>query len=126
VIDPGQRGVEGLLRELAPQVLGVLVRRFGDFDACEDALQEALLAAALHWAKDGTPDNPRGWMLQTAGRRFIDLARSEADHHRLHAVRAHLLEMTGDRKAARAEYREAAALTTSLPERRYLLGRAAR
>ena len=48
-------GVEDLLRELAPQVLGVLVRRYGDFDAAEDAVQEALLAAAVHWPRDGVP-----------------------------------------------------------------------
>ncbi len=70
-------GVEDLLRELAPQVLGVLVRRYGDFDAAEDAVQEALLAAALHWPQEGVPANPRGWLLQTATRRMIDQRRSE-------------------------------------------------
>jgi RNA polymerase sigma factor (sigma-70 family) len=69
--------VEDLLRELAPQVLGVLVRRFGDFDAAEDAVQEALLAAALHWPAEGLPDNPRGWLIQTAARRLTDQFRSE-------------------------------------------------
>ena len=59
-------GVEDLLRELAPQVLGALVRRYGDFDAAEDAVQEALLAAAAHWPRDGVPANPRGWLIQTA------------------------------------------------------------
>jgi RNA polymerase sigma factor (sigma-70 family) len=82
VTDPDQPGVEGLLRSLAPQVLGILVRRFGDFDACEDALQEALLAATLHWAADGIPDKPRGWLLQTATRRFTDLTRSEQARRR--------------------------------------------
>jgi RNA polymerase sigma factor (sigma-70 family) len=77
VTDLVRPDVEGLLRSLAPQVLGTLVRRFGDFGACEDALQEALLAAAVHWTRDGIPEHPRGWLLQTAGRRFIDLARSE-------------------------------------------------
>ena len=52
-------GVEELLRELAPQVLGALVRRYGDFDAAEDAVQEALLAAAVHWPRDGVPDGAR-------------------------------------------------------------------
>jgi RNA polymerase sigma factor (sigma-70 family) len=70
-------GVEDLLRELAPQVLGALVRRFGDFDAAEDAVQEALLAAALHWPRDGVPAKPRGWLLQTAERQMIDQWRSE-------------------------------------------------
>jgi RNA polymerase sigma factor (sigma-70 family) len=68
---------EGLLRELAPQVLGVLVRRYADFAAAEDAVQEALLAAALHWPRDGVPEEPRGWLIQTATRRMIDQWRSE-------------------------------------------------
>jgi RNA polymerase sigma factor (sigma-70 family) len=62
---------------LAPQVLGVLVRRSGDFDAAEDAVQEALLAAALRWPRDGVPAKPRGWLVQTAVRRMIDQRRSE-------------------------------------------------
>ncbi len=65
-------GAEDLLRELAPQVLGTLVRRYGDFDAAEDAVQEALLAAAVHWPRDGVPEKPRGWLIQTAERRLID------------------------------------------------------
>ena len=69
--------VEDLLRESAPQVLGALVRRYGDFDAAEDAVQEALLAAALHWPRDGVPEKPRGWLIQTAERRMIDQWRSE-------------------------------------------------
>ncbi len=69
--------VEDLLRELAPQVLGVLVRRSGDFDAAEDAVQEALIAAALHWPRDGIPAKPHGWLVQTAVRRLIDQWRSE-------------------------------------------------
>jgi predicted RNA polymerase sigma factor len=79
VSDPG---VEDLLRTLAPQVLGILVRRFGEFDACEDALQEALLAAAVHWGADGVPSNARGWLLQTSTRRLVDLARSEQARRR--------------------------------------------
>ncbi len=70
--------VEELLRELAPQVLGRLVRRYGDFDACEDAVQEALLAAAQQWPADGVPDNPRGWLITVASRRRIEVLRSEA------------------------------------------------
>jgi RNA polymerase sigma factor (sigma-70 family) len=62
---------------LAPQVLGTLVRRYGDFDAAEDAVQEALLAAATHWPRDGIPAKPRGWLVQTAERRMIDQLRSE-------------------------------------------------
>ena len=60
------RDVEDLLRELAPQVLGALVRRYGDFDAAEDAVQEALIAAATRWPRDGVPEEPRGWLVQTA------------------------------------------------------------
>ncbi|WP_242891352.1 RNA polymerase sigma factor [Actinomadura litoris] len=71
-------GVEDLLRELAPQVLGVLVRRHGAFDACEDAVQEALLAAALQWPEEGVPEKPRGWLLTVATRRLTDQWRSES------------------------------------------------
>ncbi|MFG1813167.1 RNA polymerase sigma factor [Kribbella sp. NPDC049174] len=70
--------VEELLRELAPQVLGPLVRRYGDFDACEDAVQEALLAASQQWPADGVPDNPRSWLITVASRRRIEVLRSEA------------------------------------------------
>jgi RNA polymerase sigma factor (sigma-70 family) len=69
--------IEDLLRELAPQVLGVLARQSGDFDAAEDAVQEALIAAADHWPRDGLPESPRAWLLRTAGRRLIDQRRSE-------------------------------------------------
>ena len=67
-----------LLRELAPQVLGVLVRRYGQFDAAEDAVQEALLAAALQWPAEGVPDNPRSWLIAVAARRLVDEFRSES------------------------------------------------
>ncbi|MEV0826667.1 RNA polymerase sigma factor [Nonomuraea rubra] len=69
--------VEGLLRELAPQVLGTLVRRYEQFDLCEDAVQEALLDASVQWPRDGVPDNPRGWLVTVAARRVIDQVRSE-------------------------------------------------
>jgi RNA polymerase sigma factor (sigma-70 family) len=68
--------LEDLLRPLAPQVLGALVRRHGQFDACEDAVQEALLAASVQWAEDGIPDNPRGWLITVASRRLTDEWRS--------------------------------------------------
>jgi RNA polymerase sigma factor (sigma-70 family) len=68
---------EDLLRELAPQVLGALVRRYRQFDICEDAVQEALLAAAVQWPEQGTPASPRGWLVTVASRRLIDELRSE-------------------------------------------------
>jgi RNA polymerase sigma factor (sigma-70 family) len=74
--------VEGLLRELAPQVLGALVRRYGQFDAAEDAVQEALLAASLQWPRDGVPDNPRAWLASVASRRLVDEFRSDSARRR--------------------------------------------
>jgi RNA polymerase sigma factor (sigma-70 family) len=74
--------VEGLLRELAPQVLAALVRRHGQFDACEDAVQEALLAAATQWPAEGVPDNPRAWLVTVGSRRLADLWRSESARRR--------------------------------------------
>jgi RNA polymerase sigma factor (sigma-70 family) len=74
--------VEDLLRRLAPQVLGAVVRRYGHFDSAEDAAQEALLAAAMQWPKDGIPDNPRGWLITVASRRLTDLLRSEQARQR--------------------------------------------
>jgi RNA polymerase sigma factor (sigma-70 family) len=75
--DPGPTG--DLLRELAPQVLAALVRRYGygQFYLCEDATQEALLAAAVQWPADGQPGNPRGWLVAVATRRLLDQVRSE-------------------------------------------------
>src|SRR5262249_36130984 len=70
--------LEQLLRELTPQVVGAITRRFGDFAAAEDATQEALIAAATQWPRDGLPDNPRGWLLQVAARRMTDHIRSES------------------------------------------------
>ena len=69
---------EDLLRDLAPQVLGALVRRYGGFDTCEDAVQEALLAAALQWPSEGVPDNPRAWLITVASRRRTELWRSDS------------------------------------------------
>jgi RNA polymerase sigma factor (sigma-70 family) len=73
---------EHLLRELAPQVLGSVVRRFHDFAAAEDAVQEALLAASLQWPREGLPANPRGWLIQVASRRMTDYWRSEEARRR--------------------------------------------
>lgn len=72
----GTGDVERLLRELAPQVLGALVRRYRSFDACEDAVQEALLAASQRWPEQGLPANPRGWLVTVASRRMVDEIRS--------------------------------------------------
>ena len=74
--------VEDLLRQLAPQVLGMLVRRYDRFDLCEDAVQEALLAASLQWREQGLPANPRGWLVTVASRRLIDELRSDQARRR--------------------------------------------
>jgi RNA polymerase sigma factor (sigma-70 family) len=74
--------IEDLLRTLAPQVLGALVRRYDDFDICEDAVQEALLAAAMQWPADGVPANPRGWLTVVASRRRTEMWRSESARRR--------------------------------------------
>ncbi|HEX2133104.1 MAG TPA: sigma-70 family RNA polymerase sigma factor [Actinophytocola sp.] len=74
--------IEDLLRELAPQVLGALMRRYDDFAAAEDAVQEALIAAATQWPADGLPDYPRGWLIQVASRRMLDQLRNEQARRR--------------------------------------------
>jgi RNA polymerase sigma factor (sigma-70 family) len=68
---------EYLLRELAPQVLGAVARRFRDFSSAEDAVQEAMIAAYSQWPQEGVPENPRGWLIRVASRRMTDLVRSE-------------------------------------------------
>ncbi|MBL7254340.1 RNA polymerase sigma factor [Paractinoplanes lichenicola] len=80
------RVLDGLLRELAPQVLGALVRRYGQFDAAEDATQEALLAAALQWPREGVPGNPRSWLISVATRRLVDEFRSDSARRRREAA----------------------------------------
>jgi RNA polymerase sigma factor (sigma-70 family) len=74
--------VEDLLRLHAPQVLGALVRRYGHFDLAEDAVQEALLAAAQQWPDEGLPANPRGWLIKVASRRLVDELRGEEARRR--------------------------------------------
>jgi RNA polymerase sigma factor (sigma-70 family) len=71
------RGARDLLRDLAPAVLGTLVRRYRDFAGCEDAVQEALLAAATQWPAGGVPDNPKGWLITVATRRLTDQVRAD-------------------------------------------------
>jgi RNA polymerase sigma factor (sigma-70 family) len=95
-------GVEGLLRELAPQVLGATIRRFGDFGASEDAVQEALLAAAVHWTRDGLPPNPRAWLIQTASHRMTDHIRSELARRQREEVAA-MRELPGADVASDAD-----------------------
>src|SRR5215472_6322049 len=80
--DPSDRPIEHLLRELAPQVLSPVIRRFRDFAAAEDAVQEALIAAATQWPREGVPDNPRAWLVQVASRRMTDHVRSESARRR--------------------------------------------
>jgi RNA polymerase sigma factor (sigma-70 family) len=83
--------VEALLRELSPQVLAALIRRFGTFDTAEDALQEALLAAATQWPDQGVPDSPRGWLITVASRRLTDQLRSDLARARRETAAAALL-----------------------------------
>lgn len=79
---------EHLLRELAPQVLGAVIRRFHDFAAAEDAVQEALVAATIQWPREGVPENLRGWLMQVAIRRMTDFVRSESSRRRREAEAA--------------------------------------
>lgn len=76
------RPIEHLLRELAPQVLGTVMRRFRDFEAAEDAVQEALAEASQAWRRKGLPENPRAWLMRVAFRRMVDQIRSEAARRR--------------------------------------------
>jgi RNA polymerase sigma factor (sigma-70 family) len=87
----GAGAIEGLLRDLAPQVLGALVRRYGTFETAEDAVQEALLAAAMQWPSEGVPDNPRGWLVTVAARRLTDQLRSDVARHRRETASGALL-----------------------------------
>ena len=75
-------GLGDLLRPLAPQVLGAVVRRYGHFDLAEDATQEALLAASIQWPRDGLPENPKAWLISVASRRLTDVLRSEQARRR--------------------------------------------
>ncbi|MDY7226718.1 RNA polymerase sigma factor [Hyalangium rubrum] len=75
-----------LLRDLAPQVLGAVIRRYRDFAASEDAVQEALIAAAMQWPSGGLPENPRAWLIQVASRRITDHVRAEAARRHREAI----------------------------------------
>src|SRR5579863_7743771 len=74
--------LQDLLRRLTPQVLGAVVRRYGNFDLAEDAVQEALLAASAQWPRDGVPANPKGWLGTATSRRLTDLLRTEQARRR--------------------------------------------
>jgi RNA polymerase sigma factor (sigma-70 family) len=77
---------QDLLRDLAPQVLGAVIRRFRDFAVSEDAVQEALIAAATQWPRDGPPENPRAWLIQVASRRVADHVRAETARRNREAI----------------------------------------
>jgi RNA polymerase sigma factor (sigma-70 family) len=77
-----EESIDGLLRRLAPRVLGAVVRRYGHFDTCEDAVQEALLSAAQQWGTDGVPQRPHAWLIRVASRRLTDLLRAEQARRR--------------------------------------------
>jgi RNA polymerase sigma factor (sigma-70 family) len=98
-----------LLRNLAPQVLGIVVRRFRDFSAAEDAVQEALITAATQWPREGRPESPRAWLIQVAARRMADHVRTETARRQREQVVVSLvppdeqvtLALDGDEPAAR-------------------------
>jgi RNA polymerase sigma factor (sigma-70 family) len=92
VSKPLQPVSEHLLRDLAPQVLGAVIRRFHDFADAEDAVQEALIAASVQWPREGVPGNPRGWLYQVASRRMTDQIRSESARRRRETSVAEELE----------------------------------
>src|SRR5690625_4562522 len=100
MVSKGHFSTEDLLRQLTPQVLSVLIRRYGDFHAAEDAVQEALIAASLQWTQVGIPDNPRAWLVHVAGRRMQDHIRSEMAR----------------RQREEAAFRDEYAFTHQLPE----------
>ena len=114
-----EAATEQLLRELAPQVLGATMRRYGDFAAAEDAVQEALIAAATQWPREGMPDNPRGWLIQVASRRMADHIRSEsARRRREHDAAQPIDEPVAGHRARRGAGRHAHPAVHVLPSRR--------
>lgn len=79
---PRPTELDDLLKQLGPQVLGVLVRRGDDFAAAEDAVQEALVEAFRRWPDEGLPDQPKGWLVTVASRKYLDIVRSEVARRR--------------------------------------------
>lgn len=139
---PTPRRDEGALRALVPRVLAGLLRRGEDFDAAEDALQEALLEALRVWPEH-PPRDPRAWLTTVATRRLVDavghvlgaaaglretdrLRDVIGERHRWHAVRGHLHELGGGLTAAAASYAAAARRATNVAERDHLVRQAAR
>jgi predicted RNA polymerase sigma factor len=118
--------LEDLLRELTEQVLSALVRRYGQFEGCEDAVQEAVLAATVQWSAEGVPGNPRGWLVTVASRRLIDQVRS--DHARRERESATATEVVPEDVPATDDtlvlHRRAAKATASIAEQRCLESRA--
>ena len=106
--------VEHLLRTSTPQVLGALVRQYGHFDACEEAVQEALLAAAVQWPAEGVPANPRAWLITVASRRLTDQLRSDESRRRREAAAAHIPPAQLLSPAADADDQQAADDTLTL------------
>jgi predicted RNA polymerase sigma factor len=96
VTRPSTSHIEDILRDLAPQVLGALVRHYGGFDTCEDAVQEALVAAATQWPADGVPANPKGWLIRVASRRRTEIWRNETARRRREETVALLEPSTPD------------------------------
>ena len=84
----GASNTEGLLRALAPRALGAIVRRYGHFADAEDAVQEALVAAARTWPVDGEPENPLGWLVRVAARRMVDEFRRDDARRRREVLAA--------------------------------------
>jgi RNA polymerase sigma factor (sigma-70 family) len=100
---PTTPATEDLLRELAPQILGALVRRYGHFDAAEDAVQEALLAASVQWSEDGPPANPAAWLTTVATRRLIDQLRGDESRRRRELTDGVVNQRLADRDTVPAE-----------------------
>jgi RNA polymerase sigma factor (sigma-70 family) len=100
---PLDAGSEHLLRDLAPQVLGAVIRRFRDFSAAEDAVQEALVAAAVQWPREGLPENPRAWLIQVASRRMTDHLRSEMARRRRETAAAMQVDLLAPAPAVESE-----------------------
>jgi RNA polymerase sigma factor (sigma-70 family) len=108
--DAGERDVERIVREVAAPALAALVRRFGDFAACEDAVQEALIAGAAQWPREGVPESPRAWIVHVARRRLIDHVRSESARRRRESDAAAEIMTGGDEREIQEEMDDTLAL----------------